>query len=178
MMDRLVVWTELWRPLLMSRRPNYIYDLPHWSSSGTQNSWKEEPEINILCFLSWIPSSASKRNLYSTAKRERIAERRRRCSFSEQCRDKPAFCVQKKAGSQAVPLLHLTAVQNDSWRLPRRHHGRADVAAAFQVQQHLIPPFALSPLFFFFFCFFFFFFFSALRLILCVPVCPFSSVSL
>lgn len=44
-----------------------------------------------------------------------------------------------EAGSQAVPLLHLTAVQNDSWRLLHRHHGRADVAAAFQMQQHFIP---------------------------------------
>lgn len=56
----------------------------------------------------------------------------------------------REAASQAVPLLHLTAVQNDSWRLPRRHHGRADVAAAFQVQQHFIPPLSLSiPLIFF-----------------------------
>lgn len=56
----------------------------------------------------------------------------------------------RKAGRQgAVPLLHLTAVQNDSWRLPRRHHGRADVVAAFQVQQHFIPALLLSiPLFF------------------------------
>lgn len=44
----------------------------------------------------------------------------------------------REAGSQAVPLLYLTEVQNDSWLLLHQHHGWADVAAAFQVQQHLI----------------------------------------
>lgn len=58
----------------------------------------------------------------------------------------------REGGCQAVPLIHLTAVQNDSWRLWRRHHGWADVAAAFQVQQHFFPPLSLSlPLIFFYF---------------------------
>lgn len=87
--------------------------------------------------------------------------------------DDPSFLVGKggrEVGCQAVPLLHLTAVQNDSWRLRRRHHGRADVAAAFQVQQHFIPPLLRSFFFLSLFLFIYLFFPFALKTIC---LCPF-----
>lgn len=158
MMDRLVVWTKVWRPLLISRRPSNVYDLPHWPNSGTPNPGRR----NLQCmYCVSEPESVFKIVRVKSKKWEEGwgKEKEKELIFTA-VETQTSFLGTKggrEAGSQAVPLLHLTAVQNDSWRLPHRHHGRADVAAAFQVQQHLIPPFLLSVPLFFSFLFLFFF---------------------
>lgn len=126
MMDRLIVWTEVLGPLLISTHPRNTYDLTQWPNNEAPNlrdtnNKRKEKKIEFV----WVTSKTG--GLRKGDLIFRTVDR------------KPAIRVQNEAGSQAVPLLHLTAVQNDSWWLLHRHHGRADVAAAFQVQQHLIP---------------------------------------
>ncbi len=152
MMDRFVVWTEVWRPLLISRRPSNIYVLLHWPSSGSPN-WGRR---NIVLLNLKNPKKSLFEKVGVKSKKWEEGLRKEKELIFRAVERQTSFLGTKggrEAGSQAVPLLHLTAVQNDSWRLPRRHHGRADVAAAFQVQQHLIPPFLLSIALFFFFFF-------------------------
>lgn len=45
MMDRLVVWAEVWGPLLLSKHPSNIYDSPRWPNTG------KEGTCNGLVFL-------------------------------------------------------------------------------------------------------------------------------
>lgn len=83
---------------LSADAPSNIYVLPHWPSSGTPNPGRR----NIVFLNLKNPKNLYLRKSRSRAKSERRAEGRRRSSFSEQWKDKPAFWVQKEAGRQGA----------------------------------------------------------------------------
>lgn len=96
MMDRLVVWAEVWGPLLISKHPRNIYDWPNTGKEGTCNG---------LAFLDL--ETQNQQNLYlresgSRANRERWTKGWRKISFLEQRKDKTAFWLQREAGRQGA----------------------------------------------------------------------------
>lgn len=122
MMDRLVVWTEVLRPLLLNKsvHTHLYFDSVTEEWKTLQRSPDQNTEIN-----------ENKNRPFD------VRGKKRRLTLSWSSVEK-TISLSTKAGSRVVPLLHLTVVQNDSWRLLHWHHGRADVAATFQMQQHLI----------------------------------------